>query len=922
LLHGDDARGYLRRAPPNAQATQQVITLVTRRTVSGIRLATGMFLVLAVVLGGLAAAGTWRSSRSGISVTRTPAAVPVNAGNLGASRRTASLPPAARGPVSALLGNRTPAYRVSGLRARNAAQRLLAKFVTGGATVTSGDAHVAFRLTGYGRSGSLVRVTPARPRASANRVDYRHRGIDEWYLNGPLGLEQGFDVSRPPLGGHGALTLSLAISSDLHPRLQRSALMLDGPHGALRYSGLMSVDRDGRALHSWLTLHGTTLAIHVDDRGARYPLRVDPFIQQAELTLGDGAANDLFAAVTISGDALVVGAPGRSVAGRSGQGAVYVFVKPNSGWAQAAPTAQLTASDGVAGDGLGGAVAISGDTIVAGAGNHAVGGNESRGAAYVFVKPASGWRNATQTAELTASDGADGDGFGESVAVAGDTIAVGPTQHQIGMNFRQGEAYVFVKPAAGWANANESTRLRASDGVAEDGLGRSVAISGDTVALGAAGHQVGVNESQGAAYLYLKPDTGWGTDGAIDDQSVELTTTDGAANDLFGSAVATTGTIVAVGAPGHQVGLTHRGAAYVFVKPLFGWPVATTQTAELTATDGATNDQLGLTLAASDDTVVVGSPLHQVGAHEGQGALYVFAKPGATWTDESQTAELTAADGAAGDLLGVSEGVSGSVAVAGSAHGLSANLHQGAAYVFGLQPTITTTAPADGTSVRQGQAIPAAYACTAPTGATITACTGTSGVGAPIDTATAGAHTFTVNAVDSDGVTAARTVTYTVVPKSTADGSRRPKPQPTRITPTITALRQATSVWREGSRLAQISAKARRRPRPPVGTTFTFTLNEPARVLLRFTHQVPGRKLRNGCLAPTRKTAHVSRCTRTIVAGTVRLTAHRGTNHVRFQGHVSRTRKLRPGRYTLTVTATDASRRSTTARPLRFKIVP
>ena len=153
---------------------------------------------------------------------------------------------------------------------------------------------------------------------------------------------------------------------------------------------------------------------------------------------------------------------------------------------------------------------------------------------------------------------------------------------------------MFVKPAAGWVNADESTRLQASDGVANDGLGRSVAISGDTVVLGAAGHQVATSQNQGAAYLYLKPDTGWGTDGAIADQNTELTTTDGAANDQFGSPVATTGAIVAASAPGHQVGLMRRGAAYVFVKPLFGWPLATTQTAELTATDGATNDQLGV----------------------------------------------------------------------------------------------------------------------------------------------------------------------------------------------------------------------------------------------------------------------------------------------------------------------------------------
>jgi hypothetical protein len=306
----------------------------------------------------------------------------------------ASLPPGARVPVSALLGSRVPAYRITGLRARDPSERLLETFAPEGPTITLGGAHVAFRLTSYGRGRSLVRVTPAPPRASANRVDYRHRGIDEWYLN-------------------------------------------------------------GRARRSWLTLRGTNLTIHVDDHGARYPLRIDPFIQQAEMSLADGAANDQFAVAAISGDTLVVGAPGRSVDGHAGQGAVFVFVKPASGWAQAAPTAELTASDGAGEDGLGAAVAISGDAIVAGAASHAVGNTPFAGAAYVFVKPASGWTNATQTAELTASDGADGDGFGEAVGVSGDTIVVGPVQHDIGKNSRQGEAYAFVKPATGWANSRQ-----------------------------------------------------------------------------------------------------------------------------------------------------------------------------------------------------------------------------------------------------------------------------------------------------------------------------------------------------------------------------------------------------------------------------------------------------------------------------------
>ena len=319
------------------------------RTGRGIRVVAGTLAVLVVMIGGSAVPALARPGRPD------------------ASRSTAAVPPAARGPVSALLGSRAAAYHVSGLRAHNPAQGLLATFAPSGPTVTSGDARVGFLLTAYGRAGRLVRVTPALPRASANRVDYRHRGIDEWYLNGPLGLEQGFDIAGSPPGGEdsrGAVTLSLTIASDLHPRRQRSSLILDGPRGALRYGGLTSVDRDGRALHSWVTLRGATLTIHVDDRGARYPLRVDPFIQQAELTLADGAAGDLFAAAAISGNTLVVGAPGRSVAGHAGQGALYVLVKPASGWAQAAPTAQLAASDGAAGDGLGAAVAISGDTIV------------------------------------------------------------------------------------------------------------------------------------------------------------------------------------------------------------------------------------------------------------------------------------------------------------------------------------------------------------------------------------------------------------------------------------------------------------------------------------------------------------------------------------------------------------------------------
>src|SRR5207245_1665203 len=144
-------------------------------------------------------------------------------------------------------------------------------------------------------------------------------------------------------------------------------------------------------------------------------------------------------------------------------------------------TAKLTASDGAAGDQFGGAVAISGDTVVVGACADDIGANSNQGSAYVFVKPGAGWSTMTETAKLTASDGAAGDQFGGAVAISGDTVVVGASADDIGANSNQGSAYVFVKPGAGWSTMTETAKLTASDGAAGDEFGGAVAISGDTV---------------------------------------------------------------------------------------------------------------------------------------------------------------------------------------------------------------------------------------------------------------------------------------------------------------------------------------------------------------------------------------------------------------------------------------------------------
>ena len=131
----------------------------------------------------------------------------------------ASLPLAAQGPVSAALGRDEPAYRVTDLRALNPAQHLRVGFSRRGVTVAAGNARLGMTLAAYGYASALRPLEPAAPHAGANRVSYIHGWLREWYANGPLGLEQGFDLAARPRLGSGALTLSLALSGNLHARL-------------------------------------------------------------------------------------------------------------------------------------------------------------------------------------------------------------------------------------------------------------------------------------------------------------------------------------------------------------------------------------------------------------------------------------------------------------------------------------------------------------------------------------------------------------------------------------------------------------------------------------------------------------------------------------------------------------------------------
>jgi hypothetical protein len=296
---------------------------------------------------------------------------------------------------------------------------------------------------------------------------------------------------------------------------------------------------------------GDTVGANGDQGSAYVFIRTgSTWTEQAKLTAADGTANDRFGeSVAVSGDTAVVGARRDTVGANNSQGSAYVFTRTGSTWTE---QAKLTAADGTANDEFGFSVALSGDTAVLGAHLGDLGPNTGQGSAYVFTRTGSTW---TEQAKLTAADGPPYLHFGESVAVSGDTAVVGASDDDVGANELQGSAYVFTRTGSTWT---KQAKLTAADGAANDHFGESVALSGDTAVVGTWRDTVGANGQQGSAYVFTRTGSTW-------TEQARLTAFDGAAGDLFGSSVALSGDTAAVGAPGDDVGpLASQGSAYVF----------------------------------------------------------------------------------------------------------------------------------------------------------------------------------------------------------------------------------------------------------------------------------------------------------------------------------------------------------------------
>jgi hypothetical protein len=577
-------------------------------------------LVTAVALSSLLAIALVQSLPG---VHRSPATVRAAGRSAGFSHEgLLSLPLAAQGPVSATLGAHAPVYRASavsgGFAAMNPAQRLTSRFDRQGISLSSGTTRVALSLQAVGYGGSLRALAGVAPSAKANRVLYAHGSLSEWYANGPLGVEQGFTVGHAPSGrATGPLTLAMALAGNASASLASGGQSIAFSHTGgpvLRYSGLSATDATGHPLHTWLELQGARLLLRVDARGARYPLRIDPFIHQGERLNGSGLSGPYgyigqSVALSANGDTALVGA---SADGTYTEylGAAFVFTRSGSTWTQQGP--KLTGGGEVGSAWFGESVALSAD------GNTAlIGGptdNGQVGAAWVFTRTGSTW---TQQGEKLTGAGEQGEAFfGKNVALSadGNTALIGgynDSEHR-------GAAWVFTRTGSTWTQQGE--KLTGSGNLGFFGWGVALSGDGDTALIG----EWGIGGGIGAAWVFKRTGSTWTKQGG------ELNGGEGSGYSWFGYSVALSnnGDTALVGAP-HADG--SAGAGWVFTRSGSTW---TQQGQPLTGSGEVGEGELGYSaaLSADGDTALLGGRVDD----DFHGAAWAFQRSGSTWAQEGE----------------------------------------------------------------------------------------------------------------------------------------------------------------------------------------------------------------------------------------------------------------------------------------------
>lgn len=465
---------------------------------------------------------------------------------------------------------------------------------------------VTFGELSVGRGDAVDRVRLSAPQARANRVTYAASGVRQWFVAGPHGIEQGFDLVRRPAAAGGSLQLSWALGGSLRAVRSGAGINFVARSGriAVRYGALEARDASGTRLSAWFDLHAGRLTVRVDDRGARYPVRIDPFVEQdSPLTATDAnnpASLGLVDALSADGNtALISGS-----FDNHGHGTAFVFTRSGSSW-----TEQARLDPNVIGGfttpevATGLAMSADGNTVLLGAPLD----DYYDGSVFVFTRSGSTW---TQQSSLTTP--ADASEFGQSISLSpdGTTALIGAGGEDPSNN---GAAWIFTLSGSAWSQAAELTPNDATgDPEVHGSLG---AEFGDAVALSADGSTALVggeldDQQAGSAWVFTRSGSTW------TQQGPKLTSTPRPRRGRFGMAVALSG-------DGSTALITGQVGSWVFTRTSSSWDQ------QGPALGGAS---ASAALSPDGDTAVIGAT-----------SASVYTRSGSTWTQRG--APLTADNG-------------------------------------------------------------------------------------------------------------------------------------------------------------------------------------------------------------------------------------------------------------------------------------
>lgn len=308
--------------------------------------------------------------------------------------------------------------------------------------------------------------------------------------------------------------------------------------------------------------------------------------------------------------------------------------------------------------------------------------SSNAGSVYLYSRSLDGSNTWTQFKKLRAPDARGSDHFGTAVAVSGDMLVVGAPLNAASVA-SSGAAYVFGRNQGGSNQWGFVKKLSASDAIINDQFGTAVAISNTLVAVGSPLNDVGASQDAGSVYLFDQNQGGSNAWGQVK----KLTLTNAAASDHFGSAVAISGDNLLIGAPlVKALGITDAGAAYIFGRNQGGanqWGLS----ARLNATNPVASDHFGTAVAISGSNLVVGAPLvdistNLVTTNNDAGAAYVYSFNPNGTNEWDLIKKLTLANAFTADHFGASVAIDSGAVVVGTPLQDANNFDAGSVYLF------------------------------------------------------------------------------------------------------------------------------------------------------------------------------------------------------------------------------------------------